>query len=248
MIDVSPNTTGTAGAPAPTRRSAPPDLFALGRAAAEAAERVTGGRVVFARARQLTPAGAWRGPRDAADAFVEEEDVAALGGVAAAVELGARTLVARSTALVSAPAAAGLRILLRVPFAAGELEAERLTRLDALLADTAVRTRVDAVVPTPAGEPPGLDTLRFVALCRLRLGVRHVVADFARLGHRLAQMCLTFGADELFGPIAAERALRLGDNAGNPALTRREAATLVRGAGLVPCERRSDGTIEECAP
>ena len=50
-------------------------------------------------------------------------------------------------------------------------------------------------------------------------------------------MAFGFGADELFAPIVAERALRLGDNANNPALTRKEAATLIRGAGLIPCER-----------
>jgi aminodeoxyfutalosine synthase len=74
--------------------------------------------------------------------------------------------------------------------------------------------------------------------------VAHVVVDFARLGHRLAQMCLGFGADELFGPIVSERALRLGDNAGNPAMTRKEAATLIRGAGWQACERLSGGIIE----
>ena len=58
-----------------------------------------------------------------------------------------------------------------------------------------------------------------------------------RLGHRLAQMSLGFGADELFGPIMPERALRLGANANNPVMTRKEAATLIRGAGLRPCER-----------
>ena len=78
-----------------------------------------------------------------------------------------------------------------------------------------------------------------MASCRLRAAAcAHVVADFVRLGHRLAQMSLGFGADELFGPIMPERALRLGANANNPVMTRKEAATLIRGAGLRPCERR----------
>jgi hypothetical protein len=38
-----------------------------------------------------------------------------------------------------------------------------------------------------------------------------------------------------------ERALRLGANSGNPVMTRKEAAILIRGAGLVPWERTSDG-------
>ncbi|HEY7377030.1 MAG TPA: hypothetical protein VIF57_33025, partial [Polyangia bacterium] len=72
-------------------------------------------------------------------------------------------------------------------------------------------------------------------------------ADVAALGPRLAQMCFAFGADELRAPIVAERALRLGANAGNPALTRKEAVTLIRGAGLAAAERLADGVIEEVA-
>ncbi|HEY0715301.1 MAG TPA: hypothetical protein VGF45_21655, partial [Polyangia bacterium] len=104
---------------------------------------------------------------------------------------------------------------------------------------------IDGVMPTAEREPMGLDTLRFFARCRLELNVPHVLADFDRLGHRLAQMALGFGADELFGPILPERALRLGGNAHNPILTRKEAAILLRGAGLVPCERLSNGALEE---
>ena len=90
-------------------------------------------------------------------------------------------------------------------------------------------------MPTPEdGEPEGLDTLHLVATCRLALpAMPHVIADVPALGPRLAQMALGFGADELFGPIVSERALRLGDNARNPAMTRKEAAILIRGAGLV---------------
>ncbi len=58
-------------------------------------------------------------------------------------------------------------------------------------------------------------------------------------------MAFGFGADELLAPIVAERALRLGANANNPALTRKEAVTLIRGAGLIPCERMADGSLQE---
>jgi hypothetical protein len=230
MIDPIPETHGSGG-----------DLFALGRAAAAAARAVNGGRGVFARARQLLGSGAWRGPRDAADAYVEAEDLAALGGVAAAAEAGARTVIA-TFGLGRAEDPGQLRYLLRLPYRAGEPDSVRETRLAAV-----GRLRgVDGVLPSPEGEPLGLDTLHFVALCRLRLAVPHVVVDFARLGHRLAQMCLAFGADELHGPIVAERALRLGDNSGNPAATRREAATLIRGAGLEPHERGAGGVLVPC--
>jgi aminodeoxyfutalosine synthase len=88
-----------------------------------------------------------------------------------------------------------------------------------------------------------------MALCRLGLpAIAHVTADVALLGPRLAQMSFGFGADELFGPIVSERALRLGDNARNPAMTRKEAGILLRGAGLIPCERLAGDTLEEVTP
>jgi hypothetical protein len=236
MIDLAQ----TRPAHTPTVEAAPTDLFALGRAAAARARELGGGRGVFGRSRQLLGSGAWRGPRDAADAYVEEEDLAALGGLPAAVAAGARTLVVTHPALLRDPAAAGLRRLVRVRFRAGESEAERVGRLQELARGG---LPADGVLPSPEGEPLGLDTLRFVALCRLHLPAPHVLADFVRLGHRLAQMCLGFGADEIFGPIVSERALRVGDNAGNPAMTRKEAATLIRGAGLVAHERGSGGAL-----
>jgi hypothetical protein len=214
------------------------DLFALGRQALDAAGRTTGGRGVFARTRQLLPSGTWRGPRDAADSYVEEEDLAALGGIAAAIDAGVKTVL-----LGELRSYDGVRLILRLPYRAGESEASREARLAAVAASGVV---LDGVLPTPQGEPLGLDTIRFVALCRLRLSVPHVLADFARLGHRLAQMCLAFGADELFGPIVSERALRLGDNSGNPAATRKEAAVLLRSAGLDPHERTNGGALVPC--
>src|SRR5438046_7489824 len=122
MIDLAqhrdrPSTAAVADGETPT------DLFTLGRAAAARAREASGGRAVFARARQLLATGAWRGPRDAADAYVEDEDLAALGGLGAAVEAGVRTLVTGSSVPLRDPAVAGLRVLVRLPFRAGESEA-----------------------------------------------------------------------------------------------------------------------------
>jgi hypothetical protein len=75
--------------------------------------------------------------------------------------------------------------------------------------------------------------------------VAHVLLDVAALGPRLAQMALGFGGDELWAPIVSERALRLGANANNPAMTRKEAAILIRGAGLLACERTGADTYSE---
>jgi hypothetical protein len=132
------------------------------------------------------------------------------------------------------------------PFRLGETDAERLTRLAEI---AAAATAVGGIMPAPVGEAFGLDTLRCFALCRLALPrVPHVLADVTTLGPRLAQMAFGFGADELFAPIVAERALRLGANANNPSLTRKEAVTLIRGAGLTACERMADGTLQEVTP
>jgi hypothetical protein len=221
------------------------DLFTLGRRAAAATRGKHDGRGVFARSRQLLASTAWKGPRDAAESYVEEADLAALGGLSAARNAGARTLCATSAAGARAAFADGMRIVFRLPYRAGEPEAARATRLRDLQALLAEGVVIDGVLPTPEGEPMGLDTLRVYATCRLELTVPHVLADFDRLGHRLAQMALGFGADELFGPILPERALRLGNNPHNPVLTRKEAAILLRGAGLVPCERLSGGGLEE---
>lgn len=233
------------------------DVFDLGRRAAAARDARTGGRASFARTRQLLGTGAWRGPRDASESYVEASDLHALGGLGAAAAAGVRLLVgAFELEAHRAAAGLGMRCLWRVEFRSGESAAERRARLDDLarLTRAAARAGTDlgtdhhlalalapspwGVMPTPIGEAEGLDTLRLVATLRLELPeLPHVVLDVAALGPRLAQMALGFGGDELWAPIVSERALRLGGNANNPSMTRKEAAMLIRGAGLTPCER-----------
>ncbi len=221
------------------------DLFALGRQASAARDAHLGRRGSFVRSRQLLGAASWRGPRDAAESYVDEGDLATLGGLEVARAAGSDLFVGGLETGGAQAAAAGLRVLLRFPYRLGESDGERQGRLAAI--DGAVFP-VWGLLPTPVGEPYGLDTLRLFALCRLALPkVPHLLADVGALGPRLAQMAFGFGADELFAPIVAERALRLGANAHNPALTRKEAATLIRGAGLVACERLADGRFEEVA-
>jgi hypothetical protein len=231
-------------APAPGESLAALDLFALGRRAAAARDARFGRRGAFVRTRQLAADGSWRGPRDAALAYIDDADLTAAGGLAEARGAGVGLLIAGGDPGRAAAAAdAGLEVVWRVPFANGESDGERLARLAAL---AGLAPRLAGLLPAPVGEPYGLDTLRMFALCRLALpGVPHLLADVTTLGPRLAQMTFGFGADELRAPIVAERALRLGANANNPALTRKEAATLIRGAGLTPCERLADGTLEE---
>jgi hypothetical protein len=227
------------------------DLHGLARRATAARREALGDRASFVRARQLLATGAWRGPRDAAESFVEEGDLPALGGWDAARALGADVLVGgRDPQLHAAAIAGGARSIWRLYFRSGENRDARVARIEAMRARVAGGSRIWGVMPTPddGTEPEGLDTLHLIATCRLALpAIPHVLADVPALGPRLAQMALGFGADELFGPIVSERALRLGDNARNPAMTRKEAAILIRGAGLSPSERLSDLRLEEVA-
>jgi hypothetical protein len=247
LLPPSSSFSSSSSSSSPSASSWADDLFALGQRAAAARDALLGPRATFVRGRQLLSTGAWRGPRDAAESYVEEADLPALGGWAAARDAGATVLVGGRDAEVHRTAVEdGARSLWRIPFRAGESDVERSERLRGVAALVTGGLSLWGVLPTPEGEPYGLDTLRFVALCRLGLpGVPHLLADGATLGPRLAQMCLGFGADELHAPIVAERALRLGANAGNPALTRKEAITLIRGAGLRAAERLAGGALEE---
>jgi hypothetical protein len=251
-VSVSVESHAVAAAPAhETPSLATLDLFALGRRAVAAREAHHGKRGFLVRARQLVAQGTegdtWRGPRDAAEAYIDEADVTGPRGLRAARAAGVNVLLGGGDLeLGRAAADLGLRIVWRVEFTNGETDAEWLGYLAAV---QALGIPLAGLMPVPHGEPYGLDTLRIFAFCRLTLPeVPHLLADVTKLGPRLAQMAFGFGADELFGPIVAERALRLGDNANNPALTRKEAATLLRGAGVIPHERFADGTSEEVTP
>jgi hypothetical protein len=102
---------------------------------------------------------------------------------------------------------------------------------------------VFSVVPIPVGEPQGLDTITFFADCRMALPGAHVVVDLERLGLKLGQLCLSFGADTLVGTIVNQRELRLGARATSNELTREEAARLLRASGFAPCEGLPGGEV-----
>jgi len=258
------STTVTAGSGAETARTAPPaptgatiDLFDLGRRASAARDQRWGGRrATFVRSRQLMATGAWRGPRDATESYVEVADLAALGsgdaaaGWRAAREAGVDLLVgAGAPELHRAARVAGARTLWRLAFRSGEPIASRRQRLDELRGLQGAGLEPWGVLPTPDGEAEGIDTLHLFATLRLEFPeLPHLSLDVAALGPRLAQMALGFGADELWAPIVSERALRLGGNANNPAMTRKEACVLIRGAALTPFERTGPDEFREEQP
>jgi len=246
---------GTSSVSEPT--GATIDLFELGRRASAARDqRWQGRRATFVRSRQLLGTGAWRGPRDATESYVEVADLAALGGGdatagwRAAREAGVDLLVgAGEPSLHHAARETGARTLWRLAFRSGEPGAARRHRLDELRGLLRAGLAPWGVLPTPEGEAEGIDTLHLFATLRLEFPeLPHLSLDVAALGPRLAQMALSFGADELWAPIVSERALRLGGNANNPAMTRKEACVLIRGAALAPFERTGPDEFREEQP
>jgi len=93
----------------------------------------------------------------------------------------------------------------------------------------------------PLAHPPtGCDTLRTIAVSRLYLdNFDHLTAYWVGLGLKLAQVALSFGADDLHGTILEEHIFRM---AGAPAGQLQTEAAMIRAireAGRVPVQRNS---------
>ena len=221
------------------------DLFDLGRDALAAARAAFSGNAFLVSARRLQPDASWLGPPEAALAMVEEDTLANLGGLSGARKLGANAVLCKVASTVAGDAVGlGMRGLVRLPFAAGESLDVRRARL-AQLGELVHRVPgMDGVLPVPVGEAQGLDTLQFFAACRMACPALHLLVDLELYGHKLGQLCLSFGADEILGTITAQRALRLGAHASSNALTRDEAALLLRASGFTPCERLPEGKVQ----
>jgi hypothetical protein len=221
------------------------DLFTMGRDALAAAQAAFAGRGFFVSVRRLQADGSWLGPPEATLALVEEEALARLGGLAAAKKLGANAVACSlEGASVREAVDLGMRCLVHVPYAAGESPDVRRVHLVQLGELVQHVSGIDGILPTPVGEAQGLDTLQFFAACRVTCPASHVVVDLDVFGHKLGQLCLSFGADEIFGSIVGQRALRLGDHASSKALTRDEAALLLRASAFTPCERLLEGKVQ----
>ena len=221
------------------------DLFDMGREALDAARAAFAGNAFFVSTRRLQPDGAWLGPPEATLALVAEEALAALGGLSGARKLGANGVLCDLAGSVAGEAVGlGMRVLACVPFAAEESSGVRRARLDQLAELVRRMPGIDGVLPVPVGEAQGLDTLQFFAACRMICPAQHLVVDLELLGQKLGQLCLSFGADEILGAIAKQRALRLGAHASSNALTRDEAAMLLRASAFTPCERLPEGKVQ----
>jgi len=87
-------------------------------------------------------------------------------------------------------------------------------------------------------EASPLDDLRTIAVSRLLFdNVQHIKAYWIGMGERIAQVALSFGADDLGGTIADERIFKMaGAQTDATAMTRDKLEKLVRDAGRVPVE------------
>jgi hypothetical protein len=221
------------------------DLFEAGRKALAASQEAFSGRAFFVAARRLQQDGSWTGPHDAVAAMVEEDVLPSLGGLRAAQQAGANTVLFElSDAVAMEAITLGMRCLVRVPFASGETVERRGSRREQLTALFRRIPGLDGVMPLPLGEAQGLDTIQFFASCRLACRATHVIVDLERLGHKLGQLCLSFGADEILGSIVKQRALRLGARASSNEITREEAAMLLRASDFAACERLPEGKVQ----
>ena len=95
----------------------------------------------------------------------------------------------------------------------------------------------DIPVRTP---PTGFDALRTIAVSRLYLdNFDHVTAYWVGLGLKLAQVALSYGADDLHGTIVEEHIFRMAGGTSPQHQTERELVKAIREAGRVPVQRNT---------
>ncbi|GBC63879.1 aminofutalosine synthase MqnE [Desulfonema ishimotonii] len=90
--------------------------------------------------------------------------------------------------------------------------------------------------------PPttGTDDLKNVAVARLMLdNFDHIKAYWVMIGEKLAQVALSFGADDLDGTIVEEKITHMAGASSPKGLTRERMEHLIRSAGFTPVERDS---------
>jgi aminodeoxyfutalosine synthase len=86
--------------------------------------------------------------------------------------------------------------------------------------------------------PTGLDALRTIAVSRLYLdNVDHVTAYWVGMGLKLAQVALSFGADDLHGTIGEEHIFHMAGSRSPQLQTEADMIRAIREAGRVPVQR-----------
>lgn len=141
---------------------------------------------------------------------------------------------------VRAVTQAGLRVpratIDRAPF---EVRLDLIERTAAIQRET---TAFEAFAPLPEIDPPdqpstGYDDVRTIALARLCTSIPSIQVSWPLYGPKLAQVALTYGADDLDGVAAYE-----GAELGRRRSTREDIERQIRAAAAEPAER--DGRFE----
>ncbi len=84
----------------------------------------------------------------------------------------------------------------------------------------------------------GIDNLKSIAVGRLMLdNFPHIKAYWISMGPKVAQISLSFGADDLDGTVRDERVFHMAGASTENALTKRQLVKLIKDAGRVPIER-----------
>jgi aminodeoxyfutalosine synthase len=96
-------------------------------------------------------------------------------------------------------------------------------------------TELSHLPPTTA-----MDDLKTISAARLLLdNVPHIKAYWVMIGEKLAQVALSFGADDLDGTIVEERITHTAGATSAKGLTRKELERMIRTAGFEPVARDS---------
>lgn len=91
-----------------------------------------------------------------------------------------------------------------------------------------------------AQPPTGFDTLRTLAVSRLYLdNFDHLTAYWVGMGMKLAQVALSYGADDLHGTILEEHIFRMAGGAAGQQQTEAALLRAIREAGRIPAQRNT---------
>ena len=88
--------------------------------------------------------------------------------------------------------------------------------------------------------PTGFDTLRTIAISRLYLdNLDHITAYWVGMGLKLAQVALSFGADDLHGTIVEEKIFHMAGAQSPQLQTEAAMVKAIREAGRIPVQRNT---------
>ncbi|HUR46735.1 MAG TPA: CofH family radical SAM protein, partial [Candidatus Saccharimonadales bacterium] len=89
-------------------------------------------------------------------------------------------------------------------------------------------------------KPTGFDSLRTIAVSRIYLdNFPHITAYWIGLGMRLAQVALSYGADDIHGTIVEERIFHMAGASSPQLQTEAEMIKAIREVGRVPVQRNT---------